>query len=69
MENIDGHLGRKIKHQRAALKLTQDELARKADIPYTTLVKIETGVVKSPSVQTMQKIAQALEVTIDELIS
>ena len=69
MENIDGHLGRKIKQQRTALKLTQDELARKADIPYTTLVKIETGVVKNPSVQTMQKIAQALDVTIDELIS
>ena len=62
-------IGKKIKERRAKLKLTQDELARKADIPYTTLVKIETGAVKSPSVDTVKKIATALEVTIDELIS
>lgn len=62
-------IGKKIKERRAKLKLTQDELARKADIPYTTLVKIETGAVKSPSVDTMRKIALALDITIDELIS
>ena len=62
-------IGKKIKVRRNKLKLTQDELARKADIPYTTLVKIETGAVKSPSVDTVKKIATALETTIDELIS
>lgn len=62
-------IGQKIKGRRAKLKLTQDELARKADIPYTTLVKIETGAVKSPSVDTVSKIATALGITIDELIS
>ncbi len=62
-------IGKKIKVRRNKLKLTQDDLARKADIPYTTLVKIETGAVKSPSVDTMKKIATALETTIDELIS
>jgi len=69
MVDTDGILGRKMKQRPAVLNLTQDELSRKADVPYTTLVKIETGVVKSPSVQTVQMIAQALEVTIDELIS
>ena len=49
--------------------LTQDKLARKADIPYTTLTKLESNVVKKPSVQTVAKIAQALDVTIEELIS
>jgi DNA-binding XRE family transcriptional regulator len=44
-------------------------LARKADIPYTTFVKIETDVVKSSSVDTVKKIATALNITIDELIS
>lgn len=48
-------IGQKIKAKRNQLELTQDELARKAEIPYATLVKIETGGVKSPSVDTVKK--------------
>ena len=48
--------------------LTQDKLARKADIPYATLTKLESNVVKKPSVQTVAKIAQALEVQIEDLL-
>ncbi len=39
-----------------------------ADIKYTTLTKVESGVVSKPSVQTMAKIAKALGVSIEELI-
>lgn len=49
-------------------KLSQDEFARKADIPYTTLTKIETGVIKKPSVFVMAKIAKALNISLDDLI-
>jgi len=62
-------IGKKIKKRRHELKLTQEGLARKADIPYTTFVKIEADRVKSPSVGTVKKIATALDITIDELIS
>lgn len=62
-------IGQKIKKWRTKRGLTQEGLARKADISYTTFVKIETEVVKNPSVETVKKIAQALEITIDELIS
>jgi DNA-binding XRE family transcriptional regulator len=65
----NNNIGQKIKKLRNNLDLTQDELARKADIPYTTLVKIEIGKVKNPSVETVKKIAIALAVTVDELIS
>lgn len=69
MENNQGNkLGKKIKTLRLKLKFSQDEFARKADIPYTTLTKIETGVIKKPSVFVMAKIAKALGVTIEELI-
>lgn len=69
MENKQGNkLGRKIKTLRLKLELSQDEFARKADIPYTTLTKIETGVIKKPSVFVMAKIAKALNMTVDELI-
>ena len=65
----ENKLGRKIKALRLKLKLSQDEFARKADVPYTTLTKIETGVIKSPSVYVMAKIAKALTVSIEDLIS
>ncbi len=69
MENNQGNkLGKKIKALRLKLELSQDEFARKADIPYTTLTKIETGVIKKPSVFVMAKIAKALGINIEELI-
>lgn len=69
MENNQGNkLGKKIKALRLKLELSQDEFARKADIPYTTLTKIETGIIKKPSVFVMAKIAKALNITVDELI-
>lgn len=61
-------LGQNIKKMRKKRKLTQDKLARLADIPYTTLTKVETEVIKRPSVQVVAKIAKALNVTVDELI-
>lgn len=61
-------LGKKIKELRLKQKLSQDELARKADIPYTTLTKIETGVIKKPSVYVVAKIAKALNISLDKLI-
>jgi transcriptional regulator with XRE-family HTH domain len=62
-------IGQRIKKIRNKMKLTQEALARKADIPYTTLVKIESDVVKNPSIDTVKKIAKGLEITVDELIS
>jgi DNA-binding XRE family transcriptional regulator len=57
-----------IKKMRAKLGLTQDDLAKKADIKYTTLMKVESGTVNKPSVQTMAKIAKALGISIEALL-
>ena len=57
-----------IKKMRAKLGLTQDDLAKRADIKYTTLMKVESGTVNKPSVQTMARIAKALGVSIEDLI-
>lgn len=43
-------------------------LAKKADIKYTTLIKVESGAVNKPNVQTMTKIAKALGVSVEDLI-
>jgi len=61
-------IGDNVKKLRKKNGLTQDALARKADIPYTTLTKLESNVVKKPSVQTIAKIAKALNVDIEALI-
>ncbi len=66
MEN--NQLGQKIKKLRTKLGLSQDDFARKADVSYTTLTKIETGVIKKPSVFVVSKIAKALNVSIEGLI-
>lgn len=69
MENNQRNkLGKKIKKLRNDLGLSQDELARQADVSYTTLTKIETGVIKKPSVYVVAKIAKALNTTLDDLI-
>ncbi len=66
MEN--NQLGQKIKKLRQKLGLSQDDFARKADVPYTTLTKIETGVIKKPSVFVVNKIAKTLDVPIEDLL-
>jgi len=66
--NNCANIGAKIKKNRAKKGLTQDALARKAELPYTTLTKIESGVIIRPTIQTVIKIAKGLEVSVDELI-
>jgi transcriptional regulator with XRE-family HTH domain len=61
-------LGKKIKEFRGKLNLSQDQLAKKANIPFSTLVKIESGYTPNPSIETLIKIADAFNVSIDELI-
>ena len=61
-------IGAKIKAWRAKKDMTQDELAKKSDIPYPTLAKIESGAVQNPSIETVVKIAEGLGITLDQLI-
>ena len=61
-------LSKNIKKYRAKKGLAQEKLARMADISTATLVKIESGVAKEPTITTVKKIAEALEVSIDELV-
>ena len=57
---------KRIRNQRG---ISQDKLAKLADITVTTLVKIESGANQNPTMRTLQGIAKALEVTLDELVS
>lgn len=59
-------LGKKIKALRLKIELSQDEFARKADIPYTSLTKVKTGIIKKLSVFVILKTAKALGVNIKD---
>ncbi|BCX14094.1 MAG: hypothetical protein KatS3mg085_626 [Candidatus Dojkabacteria bacterium] len=61
-------IDQKIKSWRKKKEITQDALAKKADIPYTTLVKIESDVIQNPSLQTITKVAKGLGVFLDDLV-
>lgn len=62
------NIGNVIHKLRKDANLTQEELALKSDIPYTTLIKIEGSQVQNPKIKTIKKIADALEVSLDNLV-
>jgi transcriptional regulator with XRE-family HTH domain len=47
---------------------TQEKLARESDISYNTLIKLERGGIQNRKIETVIKLANALEVSIDNLI-
>lgn len=62
------NIGENIQRIRKSQGITQDELAKKADIPYTTIAKIESSMVKNPTIMTLVKIAKVLKVSLDEFV-
>ena len=60
-------LGRRIKQYRAKAKLTQESLADLIDVATSTIAHAEAGTSK-PSLPLLIKIANALNVTLDQLI-
>ena len=67
-QNNNETIGNKIKQLRNKQGLTQDELARKSDLPYTTFTKIETNIITKPTIQTVMKITKGLGINLDELM-
>ena len=61
-------LGKQLQAARQAGGLTQQQLCQRANLSFSTLTKIERGAIKSPSIFTIQAIADALGVGLDELI-
>jgi transcriptional regulator with XRE-family HTH domain len=60
-------LAKKIRELRTKKGLSQERLARLADVALNTVVKIESGESKHPTIQTMAGIAKALSVSLDDL--
>jgi len=65
---IEINIGENIKKYRNKGGLSQEDFAKKSGVKYTTLTKIESNVIKKPSVLIMAKLAKALGVSIEDLI-
>src|SRR5579884_3192934 len=61
-------LGQTLQKARQAAGLTQQQLCHQANLSFSTLTKIERGAIKSPSIFTIQAIADALGLGLDELL-
>ncbi len=61
-------IGNNVRRIRKKKGFSQEKLARLADISLNTLAKIELGFAKKPIIQTVVKLAKALEISIDELV-
>lgn len=61
-------LGRRLADARREAGLTQQELCQTSGLSYSTLAKIERGAIKSPSIFTVQQVAEALGSSIDVLL-
>lgn len=61
-------LGRALQAARKNAGLTQQQLCHKASLSYSTLAKIERGAIKAPSIFTIHSIAEALNLSLGELL-
>ena len=63
------NLPKTIKKLRESKNLSQEKIARLAGVSNNTIVNIEAGKQLNPTIETLIKIAKALEVDVNELIN
>ena len=61
-------IGSNFKKLRAQKGYSLEKVARLADLSLNTVVRLESGINKNPTIETLTKIAQALDVSVDDLI-
>lgn len=62
-------MGYRIKTIREQLGMTQVQLAQKSGISRTTIWALENGTDKVTTTQTLKKLADAMNVTVDDLFA
>jgi len=66
---MSSRIGDNIRKLRQQKKISQDRLSKEADLALNTIVKIETGKKPNPTIETLEKIAKALGVSIGDLFN
>jgi len=57
-----------MKKYRKKLGISQDVLSKRANLAFHTIAKIEAGSTPDPRIETVKKIADALGVSLDDLM-
>ena len=68
MPNEKSTIAKNIKRLRKQRGLSQDKLSKLVDISHNRIIKIESEAIPSPTIDTTQKIAKALSVSLDDLM-
>ena len=61
-------IAKNIKKYREKKGISQDKLSKLAGVTLHTITKIESGATPDPRIETVKKIADALEVSVDDLL-
>jgi len=61
-------IAKNIKKYREKKGISQDKLSKLAGVTLHTITKIESGVTSDPRIETVKKIADALGVSVDDLL-
>ena len=61
-------ISKNIRKLREQKDISQDRLSKLADISLNTIAKLELDDSQNPTIETLQKIAKALEVGVEDLI-
>ena len=68
LESNKNNIAKTVKRLREKTGLSQEKLARLADVSNNTIINIEAGKQDNPTIETLKKIAKALNIPIEDLI-
>ena len=66
--NPQSKIGKNLKKLRQENGISQDRLSKLADLSLNTVVTVESGANPNPTIETLTKIANALDVKVDDLL-
>lgn len=66
--NFENSIGERVRAIRIKKRISQDRLSKLADLSLNTIVNIESGLNSNPTIDTLVKIAKALDMSVDVLI-
>ena len=67
-ESSRNNISKTVKRLREKMGISQEKLARLADVSNNTVINIEAGKQCNPTIETLKKIAKALNAPIEDLI-
>ncbi len=63
-----GKIAGNVKKSRVKLELSREELAKKAKVNYNTIIKLESGANKNPTIKTLLGLASVFGCPVEALI-